>query len=438
MRPPARSMRFLFAFALLLLARPVSSGARAGVISRLFPQLAQITPLNTATFTQKKGAVVRWCAAQARAAVLRATQEIEALSARPNLTPMQVQARDARIAELRTQAGVGESRIILLKAKQRALGLPPRTGLFGEAARSAEMFWAAEERSARAVLTALSQVNDPWALLQEDTIALLRLGTNTQLVAGYASIKDAPRLMTHATAIAARANKLERYAPGILVALDGHLDAIEPHLDDILERLDEIEPHLPFILKHLPTLAPHCGSLIKHIDALLLYADDGGKYLEPLLPYVERFAPLLDALGPHLALLRPHMRKVLPHMPVIAPHAFRFRKSLSVSANADVLVWYFGWVLRIPRIGGWVLSWPFMPRLASFLVKRLWKRPVRGYTCDYICDWEDCDVDAFTYELAEQAADASCAATWGDSLARRRRRMRGTSALLQRMRSVPI
>ena len=61
-----------------------------------------------------------------------------------------------------------------------------------------------------------------------------------------------------------------------------------------------------------------------------------------------RFAPLLDQLGPHLALLRPHMRALLPHMPVIAPSAYKYARQLTVSANADILLYYFGWVLRIP------------------------------------------------------------------------------------------
>ena len=49
----------------------------------------------------------------------------------------------------------------------------------------------------------------------------------------------------------ARAAKLERFAPGILLAIDGYLDLIEPHLDDILERLDDIEPLLPVVLDNL-------------------------------------------------------------------------------------------------------------------------------------------------------------------------------------------
>jgi hypothetical protein len=37
-----------------------------------------------------------------------------------------------------------------------------------------------------------------------------------------------------------------------------------------------------------------------------------------------------------------------------------------------VLLYYFGWVLRLPwGIGQLMLKLPFMPRLASFLAKRL-------------------------------------------------------------------
>jgi len=215
---------------------------------------------------------------------------------------------------------------------------------------------------------------------------------------------------------------------------------VEPHLDDILERLDEIEPHLPFVLRHLDVLAPHCGPLLRHIDALLLYADDGGKYLDPLLPYVPRFAPLLDTLGPHLAVLRPHMGKLLPHMAVVAPSAYRFANFLDVSANADVLLYYFGWVLRLPwGIGQLMLKLPFMPRLASFLAKRLPHRPVRGRSCDYICDWAGCDVAAWTSEqyvaaAASSARAADCAKLSGESLERERRTLRGAAAATRRMR----
>ena len=54
----------------------------------------------------------------------------------------------------------------------------------------------------------------------------------------------------------------------------------------------------------------------------------------------------LDTLGPHLALLRPHMPLLLPHMPVIARNVDAFIPFVSVSANADILLHYFGWLLR--------------------------------------------------------------------------------------------
>jgi hypothetical protein len=196
---------------------------------------------------------------------------------------------------------------------------------------------------------------------------------------------------------------------------------------------------MAFVLANLDILAPHCGQLLKHIDALLLYADDGGKYLDPLLPYVPRFAPQLDTLGPHLALLRPHMSKLLPHMPVVAPSAHKYANQLSVSADADILLFYFGWVLRIRPLARVVLNLPFMPRLAAFLCRRLPRRPVRGPTCRYACEWDECDVEAFTSEqiaaVASKTVDTYCADKWEETYDQRRERVRSTSALLRRMRS---
>ena len=198
--------------------------------------------------------------------------------------------------------------------------------------------------------------------VRSDAASLVRLGTDPSLVAGYASLENADRLLPHAAAIASRVSILESHAPGLLLAVSGHIDVVEPHLDVILSRLDVIEPHLPFVLSHLPVLAPHCGPLLKHMDALLLFADDGGKYLEPLMPYVPQFAPLLDDLACHLVLLRPHMRKVLPHFEVMAPSAHKFSRQLKVSENADILLYYFGWVLRLPWLGRRILNVWGMPR----------------------------------------------------------------------------
>ena len=41
-------------------------------------------------------------------------------------------------------------------------------------------------------------------------------------------------------------------------------------------------------------------------------------------------------------------------------------------------------------------------------------RVVRGKTCDYICDWDGCDVEGFTSELSAAAADAYCSDLWGE------------------------
>jgi len=191
---------------------PAPAGARAGVIGKLFPTLAPIAqqignggvPLS---FTQKKQATLRWRVAQARAAVDRARREIEALEARSAMrssSELQRQARLTRIAEVRRDAGLAESRIILLKEQQRRLGLPSRRGWVGDAQRVAETFLASEERSARVLFSTLSKQRDPWDLIRQDTVSLLRLGSNASLIAGYAQLRDAPRLVPHAAAIAAR------------------------------------------------------------------------------------------------------------------------------------------------------------------------------------------------------------------------------------------
>jgi len=186
----------------------------------------------------------------------------------------------------------------------------------------------------------------------------------------------------------ARAAKLERFAPGILIAIDGYLDLVEPHLDEILERLDAIEPVLPFALANLDLIAPHCGVLLEHFDVLMLYADEGGRYLDELIEYLPRYAPKLDVLGPALALVRPHLDRILPHLGTIAPYAERFAPYMAIAANADILLFYLGWILRIPVLGGWTLRLPLMPRVANFLAQRLPRRPVRGRTWDYECTWE--------------------------------------------------
>ena len=99
--------------------------------------------------------MLRWRAAQARASVKRAVREIEALEARGPAGSLAMDARRLRIAELRKEAGVAESRILLLKAKQREMGLPRREGWYGATERFVETFLATEERSARVLLLQL-------------------------------------------------------------------------------------------------------------------------------------------------------------------------------------------------------------------------------------------------------------------------------------------
>jgi len=377
-------------------------------------------------YTRKKQTILRYRIARARSLVDKAAREIEALSKRaeamgsgghPRRQQM-VESLQARIGSLRREAGMAEAAILSYKKRLGVSKGATRPGLLGVAARAAETLSASEERSARVLWSALRRQADPWALLREDTAALLRLGSNLTLATGYAKLSSSPRLMPHAAAIVARASKLERFAPGILLAVDGYLDLIEPHLDEILERLDKIEPVLPFALEHLEVVAPHCGILLDHFEALMLYADENGKYLGELIEYLPVFAPKLDALGPHLALLRPHLDVLLPHLQQLAPVAERFAPYVSVSANADVLFWYLGWILRVPYLGGWTLRLPFVPRLANFLACKLPRRPVRGRTHDYVCCWdEQCDLLEYERQLKERrAAAAEPPADWVPTL----------------------
>ena len=363
-------------------------------------------------YTRQKEAILRWRIAKQRALVDKAAREIlaleervEKMSSRPDWA-VHIDSIQQRIQQRRRDAGAAEALILGYKRRLGASKGARRPGLLGDVARAAETFNAAEERAAKVVWGVLRGQRDPWALLRDDTLALLRLGSNLTVVAGYARLSSSPRLMPHAAAIAARASKLERFAPGIMLAVDGYLDLIEPHLDEILERFERIEPILPFVLEHLDVLVPHCGVLLDHFESLMLYADEDGRYLKPLIPYLPVFAPKLDALGPHLALLRPHLDRLLPHMKVIAPVAERFAPYLAVSANADILFWYLGWVLKIPKVGGWTLRLPFVPRLANWLVKRLPRRPVRGYTWDYECmtDAADCEVVEYEQKLQQRRA----------------------------------
>lgn len=219
---------------------------------------------------------------------------------------------------------------------------------------------------------------------------------------------DTPSLVPHVPAILARLDRLESHVAPILsrvLSNKQHLRTIEPYLDEVLERFDDIEPHLPWILDHVDTLAPYTGLLLKHIDELLLYAlvdeyeaedsssRDRDKYAfaEQLLPYLEVYVSQLDLVGPHLPLLRPHLPLLLKHnrIKILSPHVGvlfnKGYKDLSASANMDILLFYFGWALRIPFVPFLFFSFPGSPRMVSFLANRLPKRLVRGRCYDVTC-----------------------------------------------------
>lgn len=212
---------------------------------------------------------------------------------------------------------------------------------------------------------------------------------------------DTPTLVPHVPAILARLDRLESHVTPILSRVlnnKQHLRSIEPYLDEILERFDDIEPHLPWILDHVDTLAPYTGLLLKHIDELLLYAevdeyeagDDNYAFAEQLLPYLEVYVSQLDLVGPHLPLLRPHLPLLLKHnrIKILSPHVgVLFAKGytdLSASANMDVLLFYFGWALRVPLVPRLFFALA-PPATVSLLANRLPKRLVRGRCCDVSC-----------------------------------------------------
>ena len=202
--------------------------------------------------------------------------------------------------------------------------------------------------------------------------------------------KYAPLLVVHAPGILARLDKLERFVPGIINKIldGGHLAAIDPELDGILDRFDDIEPHVPWVLENIDDLAPYVSSLMRHIDELLLYADDEYKWADDFLPYLPFFVSRLDALGPHLPLLRPHLKVLGPHfrrlVPCVDPILLE-SQSFSISANADVLLWWFSWALRIPVVVPLVVRCPGGARFIAFLARRLPRRFVRGRCADVEC-----------------------------------------------------
>lgn len=223
-----------------------------------------------------------------------------------------------------------------------------------------------------------------------------------------------PTLVPHVPAILAQLDKLEGHVSPILERVLNnrqHLASIEPYLDEILERFDDIEPHLPWILDNIDALAPYTGLLLKHIDALLLFAeaddsseDDRYSLANQLLPYLEYYVSRLDVVGPHLVMLRPHVPLLIKHNRIkkVSPHIdklfARGYNDLGASANLDILLFWFGWSLRVPGLPFLFFSLPFSPRLVTFLATRLprkfarrGKQYCRGVICsvddDYGCSW---------------------------------------------------
>ncbi|EED94527.1 predicted protein [Thalassiosira pseudonana CCMP1335] len=190
--------------------------------------------------------------------------------------------------------------------------------------------------------------------------------------------KETPTLIPHVPAILSRLDRLESHIAPILSRVlnnKQHLPTIEPYLPEILERFDDIEPHLPWILENIDVLAPYTGLLLKHIDELLLYAEvdeyeagDGNKdnyaFAEQLLPYLE----VIKILSPHVGVL-----------------FSKGYKDLSASANMDILLFYFGWALRIPFVPRLFFSFPGSPGMVSVLANKLPKRLVRGRCSDVTC-----------------------------------------------------
>jgi len=262
----------------------------------------------------------------------------------------------------------------------------------------------------------------------------------TSLVQNPSRIKhlvdpSVPTLLPHVPAILSRLDKLESHVAPILERVLNnrqHLGSIEPYLPEILERFDDIEPHLAWILDNIDALAPNTGLLLKHIDELLLYADcddykigtaattitttttttttnnkpdnndtnnnttDDDQYAlaAQLLPYLEYYVSRLDVIGPHLPLLRPHVPLLLKYNRIgkISPHIdklfARGYKDLSASVNMDVLLFWFGWTLRIPGLPRLFFALPKSPWIVSLLANRLPKRFVRGN-----CSGVQCCVD---------------------------------------------
>eukprot|EP00930_Biecheleria_cincta_P042805 TRINITY_DN29455_c0_g1_i1.p1 TRINITY_DN29455_c0_g1~~TRINITY_DN29455_c0_g1_i1.p1 ORF type:complete len:1062 (+),score=166.24 TRINITY_DN29455_c0_g1_i1:133-3318(+) len=272
---------------------------------------------------------------------------------------------------------------------------------------------AVEHSSMQVFLNKVATAPDPWEYLCREAKAGLSMAGSLARRPGLTKniLPHAAPIVSHMPSIYTRLSILGPHVPGIARILDPYFDTVEPYLDRIMERMDRIEPHLPYILLHLDVLAPHCGPLLDHFDTLMPYADNkesigvtrclaevagvevlgrqqvescfmdwdkdlsqtevekeeqSKSYLPLLLPYVDFLVPQLDVLAPHLQLVHPHIPYVLPYMDDLLPFVSRFVGFPRAARNADKLIGYFGWLLRVPLVRR-ILHLPLVPRLVTGL-----------------------------------------------------------------------
>ncbi|CAE8621655.1 unnamed protein product, partial [Polarella glacialis] len=101
-------------------------------------------------------------------------------------------------------------------------------------------------------------------------------------------------------------------------------------------------------------------------------------YLPMLVPYVDFLVPRLELLAPLLPLVHPHIPYVLPYMDELLPFIPRFIAFPEASKNADVLIGYLGWTLKIPLLPR-ILYLPAVPRMIAKLSTMLPRRFIQGH-----------------------------------------------------------
>ncbi|CAE8607789.1 unnamed protein product, partial [Polarella glacialis] len=99
-------------------------------------------------------------------------------------------------------------------------------------------------------------------------------------------------------------------------------------------------------------------------------------YLPQLIHYVDWFVPRLDRLAPLLPLVRPHLPYIMPYLDRVLPYIENFANFPVASANADVVIGYFGWMLRVPFLPR-IMNLPWVPRIIASLSTVLPRWPIR-------------------------------------------------------------